>query len=150
MINWDIIPFEGVGKFKLYSSVAEVKKILDEEKISYSEKIIDNKACTPPDPWFELYIKDTIGFWFVRDKLFEIWVDKNFKGSLPNGLKIGMTIEDACKIDTELKFDDWEENWQSPLGYWIENEATPQIISISIFIKEAFYDDDLFYSYEWC
>ena len=41
MINWDIIPFEGVGKFKLYSSVEEIKKILDEEKISYSENIID-------------------------------------------------------------------------------------------------------------
>ena len=86
---------------------------------------------------------------FVRDKLFEIWVDKKFKGCLPNGLKIGMTIEDACKIDTELKFDDWEENWQSPLGYWIENEATPQIISISIFIKEVL-DDELFDSYSWC
>lgn len=60
-----------------------------------------------------------------------------------------MNIEEASKIDTKLKFDDWEENWQSPLGYWIENEATEQIISISIFIKEAF-NDDLFYSYEWC
>lgn len=25
MINWDIIPFEGIGKFKLYSSVADIK-----------------------------------------------------------------------------------------------------------------------------
>lgn len=149
MINWDVVPFEGVGKFKLYSSVAEVKKILDEEKISYSEKIIDNKICTNPEPWIELDVTDTILFWFVKDRLFQIWIEKWFRGCLPNGLKIGMPIEEASKIDTELQFDDWEENWQSPLGYWIENEATEQIISISIFIKEAF-NDDLFYSYEWC
>ena len=148
MINWDIVPFKGVGKFKLYSSVAEVKKILDEEKISYSEKIRDNKECTNPEPWIELDVTDTILFWFVKDRLFQIWIEKGFMGCLPNGLTIGMPIEDACKIDTELKFDDWEEDWQSPLGYWIQDEATSKIVTITIFVEEVL-DNDFFYTYEW-
>lgn len=150
MINWDIVPFEGVGKFKLYSSVSDVKKILDEEKISYDEKIYDNKYCTNPEPWVELKVKDTIGFWFVKDKLFKIWVEKKFLGILPNGLKVGMPIEKACKIDSELKFDDWNEIWKSSMGYWIEDKvATQKIVTIAVFIKEVL-DDDIFYSYEWC
>lgn len=148
MINWDIVPFKGVGKFKLYSSVAEVKKILDEEKISYSENIIDNKICTNPEPWIELDVTDTILFWFVKDRLFQIWIEKGFMGCLPNGLKIGMPMKDACKIDTELKFYDWEENWQSPLGYWIQDEATSKIVTITIFVEEVL-DNDFFYTYEW-
>ena len=54
---------------------------------------------------------------------------------MPNGLKIGMPIEEASKIDTELKFDDWEEDWQSPLGYWIQDEATSKIVTITIFVE---------------
>ena len=67
---------------------------------------------------------------------------------MPNGLKIGMPIEEASKIDTELKFDDWEEDWQSPLGYWIQDEATSKIVTITIFVEEVL-DNDFFYTYEW-
>ena len=38
MINWDIVPFKGVGKFKLYSSVEDVKKILNDEKFFSTAK----------------------------------------------------------------------------------------------------------------
>ena len=150
MINWEIVPFEGIGKFKLYSSVSDIKKILDEEKISYFQEIQEHKNCTNPEPWVLITVKDMINFWFVKDKLFEIWIEKKFTGSLSNGLKFGMPIEKACKIDSELTFDDWDEIWKSPLGYWIEdNIDTKTVAKIAVFIREIL-DDDLFYSYEWC
>ena len=63
MLNWDIIPFKGVGKFKLYSSVEDVKKILDDEKFSYSEEIQRHETWTIPEPWILISVKDTINFW---------------------------------------------------------------------------------------
>ena len=150
MLNWDIIPFKGVGKFKLYSSVEDVKKILDDEKFSYSEEIQRHETWTIPEPWILISIKDTINFWFAKNKLFEIWVEKKFNGKLRDGRHVGMSMKEACKIDSELKFDDWEENWESSDGYWIEDEMdTKQVIKIAVFIKEVL-DYDLFEKYEWC
>ena len=150
MINWDIVPFKGVGKFKLYSSVEDVKKILDDEKFSYSEEIQRHETWTIPEPWILISVKDTINFWFAKNKLFEIWVEEKFSGKLPNGIKVGMSMKEACKIDSKLKFDDWEEDWRSPLGYWIAQKLdTKQIKVIAIFIKEIL-DYDLFEKYEWC
>ncbi len=86
----------------------------------------------------------------VQNKLFEIWVEEKFSGKLPNGIKVGMSMKEACKIDSKLKFDDWEEDWRSPLGYWIAQKLdTKQIKVIAIFIKEIL-DYDLFEKYEWC
>jgi hypothetical protein len=65
--------------------------------------------------------------------------------SLTNGIKIGTPIEDALLIDNTIKYDDWEEEYVSEKGYWLETE---EVISIAIFIKEV--EDDVFYSYEWC
>ena len=150
MLNWDIIPFKGVGKFKLYSSVEDVKKILDDEKFSYSEEIQRHETWTIPESWILISVKDTINFWFAKNKLFEIWVEEKFNGKLPNGIQVGMSMKEVCKIDSELKFDDWEENWESSDGYWIEDEIdTKQVIKIAVFIKEVL-DYELFEKYEWC
>lgn len=150
MINWDIVPFESVGKFKLYSSVEDVKKILDDEKFSYSEEIREHKDFTHPVPWLNIKVNNVISFWFVKDKLFEISLKENFKGSLPNGIYVGMSIEKAKKIDSKLEFNEWDEIWESTLGYWLEDiVATKKIVSIIIFVKEVL-DYDLFEKYEWC
>ena len=65
MRNWDIVPFEGIGTFKLYSSIEDIKKILDDEKISYYEEIRDHKDFTPPVPWTIIHI-DNMFIYFPR------------------------------------------------------------------------------------
>ena len=60
-----------------------------------------------------------------------------------------MPIEEAMEIDPKLEWNDWDEDFQSPDGYWLEDELDNNtVISISIFIKEAL-DDDLFDNYKW-
>lgn len=60
-----------------------------------------------------------------------------------------MPLEEAMEIDQDLEWNDWDEDFQSPDGYWLEDELDNNtVISISIFIKEAL-DDDLFDNYKW-
>ena len=90
-----------------------------------------------------------MSFFFANDKLFKIYLCEGFAGSLSNGISIGTSIEDAKQIDPSLKFDDWNEDWSSDAGYWLEDSPdSDKVISITIFIKEL-PDDDLFEKYEW-
>jgi hypothetical protein len=78
------------------------------------------------------------------------YFENSFSGSLVNGIKIGTPIEEAIIIDNTIKYDDWEEEYVSEKGYWLETDVeTEEVISIAIFIKEV-EDDDVFYRYEWC
>lgn len=50
-----------------------------------------------------------------------MYVEHSYEGELPNGIRVGMNMDDAIKIDKQLSFDDWEKEWISPNGYWIES-----------------------------
>ena len=66
-----------------------------------------------------------------------------------NGLKLGMRMDDALKVDTSLKYDDWEEVYTSDNCYDIEDNLDDNtILSISVYIKEML-DEEKFYEYEW-
>ena len=72
----------------------------------------------------------------------------NFKGALPNGISLNTSIDDARKIDPNLKFNDREEVFESSEGYLLEDYIeTKAITAISIFIPELLHDD--FYEYNW-
>lgn len=59
-----------------------------------------------------------------------------------------MTLEEAFTKDADLSFDKWNEDYESPSGYWVEDDPeTHLIISISIFIKEI--EDDDFEEHKW-
>lgn len=148
--NNDIIPFKGIGDFLLYENFNNIKKIFKGHGINYNIEDQPNKGCTPPVSWKIIKVKDTITLIFAKDKLFEIYVEENFKGKLPNGIHIGMSIEKAKEIDNTITFNDWEECYESKLGYWLEDNLDDgTIMSITIFIKEIL-DDETFFSYEWC
>ena len=56
---------------------------------------------------------------------------------------------DAQKIDPTLIYNDWNEDYESDEGYWVEDDVeTNKIMSISIFIKEVL-DEDTFDYCEW-
>ena len=59
-----------------------------------------------------------------------------------------MAIQDAVSLDDQLTYDEWNEDYNSPLGYWIEDAPeTSRVISISVFIHEI--DDEDFEEYKW-
>lgn len=144
-----IRPFIGVDNYKLLSNEKEIVNILKTEKVSFEKEIWSNDECTVKEPWTVLRADNSMSFFFAKDKLFKIFMQTGFDGALPSGISIGTDIEDAQKTDKTLRFDDWNEDWSSDEGYWLEDDIdTKNIISITIFIKELL-DDDLFDKYEW-
>lgn len=144
-----IKPFIGVDNFNLLSSEKAITEILNNNKVSFSKEIWSNDECTVKVPWVIIRTENSMSFFFANDKLFKIYVSEGFVGSLLNGIEIGTSIEEAKKIDASLKYDDWNEDWSSDNGYWLEDSIeNNNVISITIFIKELL-DDDLFEKYEW-
>ena len=144
-----IKPFIGVDNYKLLSSEQDIVELLKTENVSFEKEIWSNEECTVKVPWTILRANNSMSFFFAKDKLFKIFMQNGFDGSLSNGITIGTNIEDAQQTDKSLHFDDWNEDWSSNEGYWLEDDIdTKNIISITIFIKELL-DDDLFEKYEW-
>ena len=148
-MNKTIKPFIGVDNFTLLSSEKTIVGLLKDNNISFTKETWGNDECTVKVSWNVIRTKDSMSFFFANDKLFKIYVGEGFEGALPNGIAVGTDIEDAQKIDPTLKYDDWNEDWSSDEGYWIEDSIDDnKVISITIFIKELL-DDDLFEKYEW-
>ena len=142
-------PFIGLDEFKLLSSVEQVEKLLKQNGEKYTKEIWPNEELTNPVPWTVINTASGLSFFFANDKLFKIYVEDNTDYALENGIKIGMPLEKAKQIDSKLSYDDWNEDWASSQGYWLEdNIETGCIASIMVFIKEVL-NDELFDKYEW-
>ena len=147
-----IIPYVGTGIFKLDASYDEVKALLQEQGISYKEEVSQPNDIDPP--WYIIGISkdgekdDAISITFAKNRLFRICLYEGFEGTLPNGIHIGMSLDEAQKIDPTLTFDDWDEMFISANGYWTEDDAyTKKICWITIFIPALERDD--FFKYKW-
>jgi len=144
-----IKPFSGVGEYNLLSTENEIVDILKKNNISFEKEVWHNEECTVKVPWTIINAGNSMMFFFAKDKLFKIYMESGFDGVLENGICIGTDIKTALEIDDTLQFDDWNEDWSSAEGYWIEDDIeTNKIISITVFIKEVL-DDDLFEEYKW-
>ena len=145
-----ITPYSGTENIKFSMSFDEVRDYLKSKKIRFNTERWSNKGCTPEVAWDIIRIGDYLSIFFAKGKMFKMYFENSFSGALANGIRLGMNIEEAMQIDDSITFDDWEEDYASKEGYWLEAEAeTETIVSITIFIKEV-EDDDLFYSYRWC
>lgn len=139
----------GLESIKLYSNYDDVVKMLKSNNIEYKCEFWPNKGCTPEIPWKILRINDSISLFFAKDKLWKIYLENNYQGSLNNGIKLGMKLDEVLSIDSSLKFDDWEEVYMSNNCYDIEDNIDDgTVMSISVFIKEML-DEELFFKYEW-
>ncbi len=144
-----IKPFVGVDNYKLLSNEQEIIDNLKAENISFEIEIWSNDECTVQEPWTIIKADNSMSFFFAKNKLFKIFMQNDFDGFLSNGISIGTKIEDALQIDKTLHFDNWNEDWCSDNGYWLEDDInTKSVISITIFIRELL-DDDLFDKYQW-
>ena len=150
MMNETIIPYNGFGDIDFSMSFDTVIKKLKENNVRYITEHWPNKGCSPEVAWDIIRIGNNISVFFAKNKMFKVYFENDFSGKLENGIRIGMSIKDALTIDPNLEFDEWEEEYISKSGYWLEDDPeTNNIISITIFIKEL-EDDDKFFSYEWC
>ena len=149
LLEQNVRPFEGLDEIKLLSSLDDVKNYLKKNNIRFTVEYQSNKGCEPEIPWIILHVENSISLMFAKDKLWQIYLEEKYAGSLPNGIRIGMPVEEALKIDPSLKYNDWDEDFESDDGYWIEDDlANNTVLSIAVFIKEVL-DDDIFYRYEW-
>ena len=131
-----IVPFIGTDMITLDMTYDQVRNILKESKIRFNVDLRPNKGCTPEIPWKIIRTENSISAFFANDKIFKINYGPSSKGILNNGIKVGMTIEEATKIDTSLEYNDLEEYYESSNGYWLFTTLGTDIISdITIFIK---------------
>lgn len=125
-----IVPYEGVGEIKLYSTRDMMSEIL---KLEGTETLVINES------WIRYDIQNSIELFFhmKNDKLFRITTLENFKGKLFEGIEIGTTEEDMLKMEPTFVYNEFEEVWESKKGVFIEIDArTNKVKWISIFIPE--------------
>ena len=144
-----IVPYKGLGNYSLYSSFEQIKKLLQKEGEVFVEEEWGNENGNDPVPWKIIRTNSKMNFFFAKDKLFKIYVENGFEGSLESGISIGTPMSEVLNLDAEIQYNDWEEDWNSPKGYWIEEKLDNNTVAtITVFIKEVL-DDDLFEKYEW-
>lgn len=153
ILQSNIIPKEGIGELKLLMSYDSVKKYLKDNKIRYNEEYWPHKGYDSDVPWKIIRIAKCISMFFAYDKLWKFYLEEGFEGKLPNGIYIGMDIDEAKKLDKTATLDDWDEEYISAEGYRFEDSLeTGKVVSITIAIPEVIFGDDdgtEFYSYEW-
>lgn len=150
MFDYKIEPYKGIGNFKFYQTLENAKAEFIGKGINYNIEIWPNSGHTPEVPWQIIRVKDAFSLFFANEKLFKIVLEGNYKGCLPNNVQIGTSLTEAMKLDKTITFNDWDECYESELGYWFEDNLDDgTIMSISIFIEEIL-NEDTFFSYEWC
>lgn len=136
-----IVPFEGFGEIKLYSTREELKELLEME--GTTSKIIF-------DDWIQYDIQDSVELLFhlKNDKLFRITTLDNYQGKLFGKIGVGTTKKELLEAESSFVYDDFEEVWESEKGIFIETDAETNTVKwISVYIKEL--DDEDFEEANW-
>ena len=128
-INAPIIPFEGLGGIKLYSTIEELKGIL----------LLDNVTFQIFDNWIEYNIQNKVSLTFhlKNSKLLRISTLSEYQGTLFEKIKVGMSETELQHADSSFVYDDFEEVWFSDKGVFIETDPeTNKIKWIAVYIPE--------------
>lgn len=128
-INAPIIPFEGLGGIKLYSTREELKEILN---------MADTKSQVY-DNWIEYHIQDKIALTFNlnNNKLLRISTLSAYKGKLFGRIYVGMQEEEIPKVEPSFRYNDFEEFWETDKGVAIATDAiTHKVVWIAVYVPE--------------
>lgn len=134
-ITAPIIPFEGLGGIKLYSTKEELRDILSLDGVE--SKIFYNA-------WIEYDIQNSVELLFhlKNDKLFKLRTLDDYKGKLFGKIGVGTTELEMLEIEPSFVYDDFEEVWESDKGIIVETDAaTNRVRWISVYIPEIMSDD---------
>ena len=129
-ISAPIVPFEGLGGIKLYSTRDELKELLEKE---------DTKLEVIHNDWIRYDIQNSVELFFhlKNDKLFRITTLDNYKGKLFGRIGVGTTENELLEAEPSFIYDYFEEVWESEKGIFIETDAESNIVKwISVYIKE--------------
>jgi len=129
-INAPIIPYEGMGGIKLYSTIKDLDLSISEEGV---------KAEIWHNRWgvYEIEKKVILFYHLYNGKLFKITTLEDYKGKLFSSIDIDTTEEEFLKIEPSFMYEDFEEIFVSPNGIFIETDPiTTKAMWISIFVKE--------------
>ena len=144
-----IIPYTGIDSFRFGESIEEIRKELKDNKITFNQSVDPHKGSTPEISWTFIEIGKSITLCFVKEILFEIVLENAFEGELPNGIKVGMNMDEVKQIDDTLQYNDDDEDYISKMGYWIEDDLdTKKVTAITVYVREA-EDSESFFKYEW-
>ena len=140
-ISAPIVPFEGFGEIKLYSTREELRELLEGEAVE--EEIINND-------WIRYDIQNSVELFFhlKNNKLFRITTLDNYQGKLFEKIGVGTTEKELLEVEPSFVYDDFEEVWESEKGIFIEMDAETNTVRwISVYIREL--DDDNFENANW-
>ena len=133
--NSPIVPWEGLGGFKLYSHISQFYDLIAN---------MDEKSRLFTTFFIRYEIKESVDLWFnlMNGKLFKITALKDFKGLLSNKIHIGMHIDEVLQVEPSFEYDDFEEVYVSSKGIYIETDPVEHtVLWISVFVKEIDNDD---------
>ena len=136
-----IVPFEGFGEIKLYSTRDDLQELLDNDAVVV--EIINNA-------WIRYDIQNSIELYFhlKNNKLFRITTLDNYQGKLFEKIGVGTSEKELLNVEPSFTYDDFEEVWESEKGAFIEMDAETNTVRwISVYIREL--DDEEFDNANW-
>lgn len=107
--NAPILPGFSSGGLRIGTSIQSIKQELD-EFVNEGDGIY-----SVPVPFYVRYEKPSefhIDVYALNGKVIEISVKKPYQGTLPNGFKIGMTLEEAQAREPTFTYDEWDEGYK--------------------------------------
>ena len=140
-ISAPIVPFEGFGEIKLYSTRDELQELLEGEAV---------EAKTINNDWIRYDIQKSVELFFhlKNNKLFRITTLDNYQGKLFEKIGVGTTEKELLEVEPSFVYDDFEEVWESEKGIFIEMDAETNTVRwISVYIREL--DDENFENANW-
>ena len=141
-VNAPIVPFEGLGGIKLYSTKDSLINILSLTDIR--EKILWSDIARE----YNIQNKIALQFLHANNKLFKIVALPEYKGKIFGKIGIGMTETELLEAEPSFVYDDFEEVWVSNKGIFIEMDPeTNTVMWISVYIPELETED--FKKGEW-
>ena len=128
-----IIPYEGLGGIKLYSTFSELEPLLK----AYNAEA---DSYLPYKDW-TVYVIESTAYLFFHNKNGKLWqmcAIEKYKGKLFDKIGVGMTEQELMRIDDSFVFNEITESFVSPKGAFIETEThtTGVIYGIAVYIKE--------------
>ena len=139
-----IIPYEGLGGIKLYSTREELKDILEMDGVTKDK-----------EPWggaIQYYIEDKISLIFcvANDKLYKMSALQGYKGKAFGKVGIGMTEAELVEAEPSFVYDDFEEAWYTEKGLGAETDVyTQRVAWLTICIPEIKQDSIEFDKGNW-
>lgn len=140
-LSASIVPFEGFGEIKLYSTRDELRVLLEGEGVE--SEVINND-------WIRYDIQNTVELFFhlKNNKLFRITTLENYQGKLFGKIGVGTTEKVMLEVEPSFQYDSFEEVWESKKGVFIETDAGTNAVKwISVYIREL--DNEDFENANW-